>query len=439
MPVFESYSVLVVAFLLLVVVAIGSRKLSLFSLFAFLPFTEAQVQFGFKYINMFDVAAIVLIAAFIVRYAISKQRLRLRRYFLIFVISFFGWALLSTTSPGSWPASLSALMSLVFYAALAVVVYNSINSFRMLRQATTFWIIVMGVVSFAAIFEGTSLLLGWSAVSATATFGNRNQLANYLLPAALLGITTVYSGVYRKAKGMKILVLCATAAAHLAILLIQSRGAWIGLIAGYTCLLVVAKGFRKRIVVTAIAVMMLMWPILLTPWGTKIATGIEHRVLNTIVQIQEPYGGVLWRMSAAGAALQVSLKHPFLGIGFGRWLVESPVYLHQQEGMQTHNTYLGLLVETGMIGLGMFLLFLGTHMKRALMSIFEKRDEKAFPLMAGLLASLIAVLVHLTLFDGFLRPNLWLLLAFGMKALSVRKCDNVVSDRQGEAVYCERT
>ena len=104
---------------------------------------------------------------------------------------------------------------------------------------------------------------------------------------------------------------------------------------------------------------------------------------------------VVERVALSQASVALFYLHPFLGVGFGNFLpslvtVQKPLagaaYLQP-----VHNIFLFLLVETGLVGLGLFLFFLGKTYKQLLSTI--QQDEEAHSLHRAFLVTLTVALI----------------------------------------------
>jgi O-antigen ligase len=98
--------------------------------------------------------------------------------------------------------------------------------------------------------------------------------------------------------------------------------------------------------------------------------------------------GVVWE-----SALKSFAESPFIGIGFGKSVpVELSDYQKYVEVRDMHNSWLALLVQTGIIGLGLLLIYLGT----LLVQVMRIHGQSDF------LKTLRAVLVGLLFFQGLI-------------------------------------
>ncbi len=159
-------------------------------------------------------------------------------------------------------------------------------------------------------------------------------------------VSTFLLGLYafEKKKWIKLAILGLLAGNMYCLLFSFSRGGYIGFLAG----LVFLGTFKERkllIVVLALVI----------GYGALLPTAVRERIAMTY---DEDSGSVdsssegrldLWRDAA-----QLFLENPVIGTGFDTY-----AYLHRVGGFQdTHNIYLKVLVETGLIGLALFLALL---------------------------------------------------------------------------------
>ncbi|MBN1383333.1 MAG: O-antigen ligase family protein [Elusimicrobia bacterium] len=113
-------------------------------------------------------------------------------------------------------------------------------------------------------------------------------------------------------------------------------------------------------------------------------------------------------------AYNILKDYPVLGVGPGNYCLiyskyRDPRYPRNAEKAWStpDNMYLRILTETGLLGFGMFLLFLGNFFKNFLMAYrkFEERNKK---LLLSLGLCLVAFLLNILFYDGFdwFAPNL---------------------------------
>jgi putative inorganic carbon (HCO3(-)) transporter len=140
-----------------------------------------------------------------------------------------------------------------------------------------------------------------------------------------------------------------------------------------------------------------------------------------------------------GVALSVSADHPIAGVGLNNFIVQSPRYADRPGSLKyadliaerphaVHNTYLEVLVETGVIGLLLFLATVGAavHATWSAVRIFDRRGERELAQLArGVLLATIAVLTGGLFLSLRSQAALWLLLSLGVVLLLMARGSRV--------------
>jgi putative inorganic carbon (hco3(-)) transporter len=172
----------------------------------------------------------------------------------------------------------------------------------------------------------------------------------------------------------------------LALTLTYSRGAWLGWCASIFSFGVMLKRWREVWVILTIVGLLLSF-----------ATALQER-LFTLVRPQSDFS-INERMQAMEAGLKLGLDHPVLGVGYGRGRLREGLTELERGGVldighiaHTHNMYVELFAQTGLLGLGTFLWLLFQAISQTLRnaSRFENAD-RVFAL--GIAAAWIAFVV----------------------------------------------
>lgn len=148
--------------------------------------------------------------------------------------------------------------------------------------------------------------------------------------------------------------ICAISGAFTAnaLILCRSRGAVVGIAAGVltTCLFA-PKKHRKKIAVGLLLGIMGGIYVSDSQFLTRIAT-----ITRSAEELDESAGSRL-RVWQAGA--EMISNHP-LGIGIGNWYQAIGHYLPEDEGLDSHNTYIKCTAELGVQGILVYILFVFT-------------------------------------------------------------------------------
>ncbi len=145
----------------------------------------------------------------------------------------------------------------------------------------------------------------------------------------------------------------------------------------------------------------------------SIVPAIEHQEDTFGLRVK------IWRVS-----LEIIKDHPIAGVGAGNFLMEFGRYAHGRflwRHLSPHSSYVGMATETGLVGLGLFILVLlsGMGTARSAMRAGHLVGDSQVRLLAVVAeASIFAQIVGCFAGDGEVQKILWIM--FGM-ALSLRR------------------
>ena len=194
------------------------------------------------------------------------------------------------------------------------------------------------------------------------------NIAGYLFAMTLPLCLAIAVGKRGK---MRAYSLLSCGAQLLALILTYSRGSWLGSWASIFSFGVMLKRWTE------------IW-VILTTVGLFLAfaTPLQER-LFTLVRPQTDFS-VNERMKAMAAGLKLGLNHPVLGAGYGRGRLREGLTELERGGVlkighiaHTHNMYIELFAQTGLLGLGSFLWLLFQAVSQSLSSAsrFENADR----------------------------------------------------------------
>ena len=336
-------------------------------------------------------------------------------YVLVLFVVWVALSLVWTTDSGS---TLYALSRLSLNAVLFLIVYSAV---RTPQQAI--WVI-------AAFIAGACLdaVYGLLFVSSqpghlerlTSSIDNPNELASILVAA--LALSLGLAGALRGNPLGRLAALGGTALCAAGIFLTGSRGGLVGLGVALAAFLVIGTRWRGRIMVIAV---------ILAVAGLGYFEYIASPDVRSHVSTVGSGTGRLdlwtvgWRMVEA---------NPLVGVGAGNFPVDSVHYLLQPGAIErgdffvgtpkvTHNSYLELWAELGIVGLTLFLIILAFCVRCAL------RAARAFAdgdfQMEFLSRALFVALVEMLATDFFgsreYAKELWLLLALAPALLGMAR------------------
>lgn len=162
-----------------------------------------------------------------------------------------------------------------------------------------------------------------------------------------------------------------------ALVLNQTRGAFLGVSAGFAALYLVEKKIRPwaRYALAGALAVILLWELLPTGRSLLRALG-DLRLLNS----QGELNASLARYALWSAAWGMFRDHPWTGVGPGNYASVFSHYFHGGaiDGEilwgSAHNLYLHHLAERGLVGLTALLALLVALTKRAYLRVKERRD-----------------------------------------------------------------
>jgi putative inorganic carbon (HCO3(-)) transporter len=155
-----------------------------------------------------------------------------------------------------------------------------------------------------------------------------------------------------------------------------SRGGYVGVLAGLVVLGLLKD--RKYLLIVAA---------LLTTWQTVVPNAVRERVLMTY-DGTEVESSANERLQLWQDAFTIIPEHPIMGTGFVtyRYLGRSEDYL------DTHNFYVKVTVETGLVGLGLFAYLLWIIIREGFMLFRRSQDPLFQRLGLGLVAMMFCAI-----------------------------------------------
>jgi len=251
----------------------------------------------------------------------------------------------------------------------------------------------------------------------TASFPYPNDFASWILIFILptLGIFFFYRSSLRLKIGIAVLLLMQ----GIALLLTETRGAFLGVAIGIIFLLMVMK--KYKVIFTFLLAMAIVVAVFLVkpdlfPANMASTDGIKDRK-------------VMWTN-----AFTIYKRHPILGNGLNTFHTN---YMEVREdewkgkkGSYAHNCFLQMASEVGIVGLLAFLAFLSLFFKENTPSYSrEKEVSHKFTkllitsLLAGILAFLVNAFFDTSLYSLNLNALFWMSLAFtlSLKRLTINR------------------
>lgn len=392
-----------------VLMAIG-----LFVLYTFLPFpygllalcVGGVIILNFKHIetalalfiiaipflpNTFMILLSMWIVFLYVRYCIKKEELDIEvKTKALPLIALWGVMFLTTVLSTDVKGSVRDL-ALHTLALLVVIVFlQSIKEKRQLYGLISILCYTSSLVAFYGLYQyfvGVELDPAWVDTTVNpdlttrvfSVFGNPNILAEYLIMITPICFAFLIGDKnwFRKVIFGGIFILNS-----IVILLTLSRGGWVGFAFGmFIFFLMIDRRFIWAIVPVGIIALFIL------------PKSIVNRIL-TIFNTSDSsnnYRIVVWKNT-----LKMIKDNFFNGVGLG-YLPFKSSYLHYIRTMNVyhaHNLYLEIFAEMGIGGIILFVVSIGTFLKDGFISIKNKTDKMLKFLVMGVIAGILAILMH---------------------------------------------
>ncbi len=132
-----------------------------------------------------------------------------------------------------------------------------------------------------------------------------------------------------------------------------NRASWLGLALSSLLLPVFFPQMRRMFIIVLLAILLIVA-------FTQVRVVEKQRVEERIAHMNPIYD----RINIYGTVWKMFLEKPVFGFGFNTFMAYSPEYVHKIEGIpyrgwedkiNIHDTWAGILVELGLVGLGLFI------------------------------------------------------------------------------------
>jgi O-antigen ligase len=386
-----------VAALLLVLLVLTHARGVLLVLVAALPW-EDQLAYPSASITVVKLLGVLLFAAWLLRALASRQPLRLPGVLLPMVL--FGCAVFLSliVSPDPNAGLIDAMrfaLYIVFFFLVVQLTATKADVERMLR------VFVLSATAASAWALYQFIVLGQDR--AGGPISDPNDFAFLVACALPLAAYLLSSEPHRRV--LWTACFCVLAAATLGTL---SRGAFIGLSALAIWAVVTRKVPIAGVLLGMTAVLSVV-VLAFALWAPVLHDRLagKGRIADANVASRQE----LWK-----GALRMAGDHPLLGVGPGRFGVESRRYVRNSplaiDNPVVHNTYLQVLAETGIIGLVLFLAFVGTTWRlltRARRRAIADDDDESRALTTAIQASMVVAFVSALFLSAQVNTPFWLL------------------------------
>jgi O-antigen ligase len=240
---------------------------------------------------------------------------------------------------------------------------------------------------------------------AYAAFGEPNPFAAYLEMTVPLLVAVALAGLRidlgrGRVTAPERLVWVWTAAVAfgcIALMLTQSRGGWLGFLAGMAAVLLLTGGRARWLLMAGAAalVIVLLAASVIGPIGERVS--VDAIATRGNVQVTPDNFSVQERLAHWRAGIAMAEAHPLLGVGAGnfsdRFREFTPVWRFRISRGHAHNSYIQAAAQSGLAGLAAYLALLGAVALR-LGGRMRTVDKRTRSLVIGAIGVTVAVMVH---------------------------------------------
>lgn len=262
--------------------------------------------------------------------------------------------------------------------------------------------VFLGSSCVGAIHAVTNYILAWSKgrgyYRAALPFIGCNAAGTVFCVAILIALGCFRSADRRGKLMMVPVILLLTSA----LMVTQSRGAFVAFVVGFIVFLLLGAGSRHSLVLKVVALVSL---VLVVAFVFKISPSVAKRYARILNPMANKDRLEIWR-----TALLMIRDHPVLGVGLNNFVNFYPLYEHP-EGFGTsmymaHNVFLEFGATTGIPGLILFVVIAVLGISGGIRGLIKAGSSSSLP--ATTLAIFAAILTHLqfdiTLNSGDMLP-----------------------------------
>lgn len=318
------------------------------------------------------------------------------------------------------------------YTVTALFLFLAINRLvRSVRELYTAMLPVLAVcllICVIGIHEhvvGTSPIMAWRVATFSTwehpvrehgvygIFYDPNLFGNYVATIALLVLPTL--AVRTSPVSYKVLRVAVVVLALLTLFWTFSLSSWLGFVAGLSIVWWYGRRWRAlSLILCAILAITLVG----AQSGTVLERLMPYAEMHRLARLA-PRGRMLStaeailseRISLDRFGLEMFRENPVLGSGYGSFAMKSSVKRLGTKSHVSHNSYVLVLAEQGLVGIGLLLALIYVALRTASSNIKAAQDQFIRQLQVGSLAAIVANLVFCAAYASLTyNVNLWMVL-----------------------------
>lgn len=334
----------------------------------------------------------------------KKNKLNLPIYFFIIILSF------SLMISNSIRVSFEDYIIFISYIILYFIVVNVIIQKNEFDSFIKIFFITSFLVSIYALIQYYGLDPYFTEINEiTSTIGQKNWISNYL--AIIFPVIFSYFLLQRERKN-KLIYYLLLSVLYATLMICQSRGIWISISLTLIFAIYIIFKFKfyeifeknKKWLIALFIIFLIITIIYSTdnPLNKSVIT-VTERAISTF---DEKDPSVKTRLLIWGSTLDMIKDKPLLGSGIGTFkmnyldyqadfLKKNPDYIKfSGKAAESHNEYLQMGAELGIVGLGIFLSILFVFYSLTLKYLKSKHNNQDRIIIFGLLMGITSFLIH---------------------------------------------
>lgn len=361
----------------------------------FIPIMFMQVHLSFFTITIVEVMTMLLTVTFILRVVRNNLDLTLTTVDMLFLL-LFCWAALSVPKSIDISKTWREIMLLFESSLIFYMVSHGIKEQEEFRRILRFWcygcamVSVLGILQFVLLVKSGLQFLGYDhgflsvALRINSTIPHANSLSGYLV----IFIPIMLAFIYETKKDKRIFWTLLTGFTVSALIFTYTRAGWFASVASIFLLVYLLKDKRLlTVLAVCLAVFCLAFPNVITRTASLLSLSSD---LGSLQRIQ------LWE-----AALLMWRDNPLTGVGVGNYFhllmdyVNHYPYLNQIfEPIEPHNSFIKVLVETGVPGFILFTVLIVTLLRKALQLHSFYLNKPQNTVVSGIISGGLAFLLQ---------------------------------------------
>ena len=275
--------------------------------------------------------------------------------------AFVLWAFVASLASPYTEIALDKVLEQLKLLAIMLIVVNALQTEGQLRFYLLFFL------GCFVLFPVRGTLVGGDDVQGRAVwnyiYNNPNDLAALCLLALGIALGFMFArpsrALVRLGAGISAILLVVV------ILLTQSRGAFIGLVAGMGPALIGLGLKRPRRLLLSAGILALVIGLAIPASVWERLAGIEKLTSVSTIAEADPEGSAEQRFAIQKVAWQIFVDNPVFGVGLGAYPEANAAYAPDLGRKDTHDTYLNVAAEVGLPGLVLWCGLFGSVLRYA--------------------------------------------------------------------------